>query len=110
MTIEEMRQIDGEKTYKELMWERSEVLRLTAANLQLREGIEELKQRIQRWHDILTPLMPSDLKSWHENNPSEWPEVTAWVITSQCERINQLESENDALCADLMLWEQKEIK
>lgn len=84
--------------------------RLTTANLQLREGIEELKQRIQRWHDTLTPLMPSDLKSWHENNPSEWPEVTAWVITSQRERIHQLETENDALRADLLLWEQKEIK
>ena len=48
MTIEEMRQIDAEKTYKELIWERSEVLRLTTANLQLREGCEELKQRIKR--------------------------------------------------------------
>ena len=48
MTIEEMRQIDGEKTYKELLWERSEVLRLTTANLQLREGAEQLKQRIKR--------------------------------------------------------------
>jgi hypothetical protein len=110
MTIEEMRRVDAEKTYKELLWERSEVLRLIAANLQLREGCEELKQRIQRWHDILTPLMPSDLKSWHENNPSEWPEVTAWVITSQRERIHQLEIENDAMRADLLLWKQKEIK
>jgi len=84
--------------------------RLTTANLQLREGVEELKQRIQRWHDTLTPLMPSDLKSWHENNPSEWPEVTAWVITSQRERINQLEAENDAMRADLLLWEEKEVK
>lgn len=110
MTIEEMRQIDAEKTYKELLWERSEVLRLTAANLQLREGVEELKKRIQRWHDTLTPLMPSDLKSWHENNPSELPEVTAWVIESQRQRIAELEAENDAMRADLLLWEQKEIK
>ena len=97
MTIEEMRQIDAEKTYKELIWERSEVLRLTTANLQLREGCEELKQRIQRWHDTLTPLMPSDLKSWHENNPSEWPEVTAWVITSQRKRIKRLEEAGDEM-------------
>ena len=67
--------------------------------------LEEQQDRIQRWHDTLTPLMPSDLKSWHENNPSEWPEVTAWVIKSQRERINQLETENDALRADLLLWE-----
>jgi hypothetical protein len=67
--------------------------------------LEEQQKQIQRWHDTLTPLMPSDLKSWHENNPSEWPEVTAWVITSQRERINQLESENDELRAALLLWE-----
>ena len=64
MTIDEMRSLDAEKTYKELIWERSEVLRLTTANLQLREGIEELKKRI-----------------------------------------NQLETENDAMRADLLLWE-----
>lgn len=69
MTIEEMRSLDAEKTYKELLWERSEVLRLTTANLQLREGVETLKQRI-----------------------------------------HQLEAENDAMRADLLLWEQKEIK
>ena len=69
MTIEEMRKVDALKTYKELLHERSEVLRLTAANLQLREGVEELKKRI-----------------------------------------HQLEIENDALRADLLLWEQKEIK
>jgi hypothetical protein len=32
------------------------------------------------------------------------------VITSQRERIHQLETENDALRADLLLWEEKEIK
>ena len=64
MTIEEMRSLDAEKTYKELMWERSEVLRLTTTNLQLREGVETLKQRI-----------------------------------------HQLEAENDAMRADLLLWE-----
>lgn len=69
MTIEEMRSLDAEKTYKELMWERSEVLRLTTTNLQLREGVETLKQRI-----------------------------------------HQLEAENDALRADLLVWSEKEIK
>ena len=83
--------------------------RLTTANLQLREGCEELKKRIQRWHDTLTPLMPSDLKSWHENNPDELPEVTAWVIESQRQRIAELEAENDAMRADLLLWEKAGI-
>jgi hypothetical protein len=72
--------------------------------------IEHLEQRIQRWHDILTPLMPSDLKSWHENNPDELPEVTAWVIESQRQRIAELETENDSLRADLLLWQEKEVK
>ena len=72
--------------------------------------LEEQQDRIQRWHDILTPLMPSDLKSWHENNPSELPEVTAWVIESQRQHIAEIEAENDAMRADLLLWEQKEIK
>jgi len=62
-------------------------------------------ERIKQWHDALTPLMPSDFKCWHENNPSEWPEVTARVIASQRERIAQLERENDAMRADLLLWE-----
>lgn len=87
-----------------------EIERLKDANLQLREGIEELKKRIQRWHDTLTPLMPSDLKSWHENNPDELPEVAAWVIESQRQRIAELEAENDAMRADLLLWEEKEAK
>ena len=84
--------------------------RLTTANLQLREGVEELKKRIQRWHDTLTPLMPSDLKSWHENSHDELPEVTAWVIESQRQRIAELETENDALRAALLLWDEKEVK
>ena len=67
--------------------------------------LEEQLDHIQRWHDTLTPLMPSDLKSWHENNPSEWPEVTAFVIAVYLERIKRLETENDALRADLLLWE-----
>ena len=42
---------------------------------------------------------------------------TQWLADVQCakirelqERITQLERENDALRADLLLWEQKEIK
>lgn len=72
--------------------------------------LEEQLDHIQRWHDILTPLMPCDLKSWHENNLFELPEVTAWVIESQRQRIAELETENDALRADLMLWGEKEAK
>ena len=79
-----------------------------AANAAVAEAAERLAEqhmRIKQWHDALTPLMPSDFKCWHENNPNEWPEVTARVIASQRERITQLERENDAMRADLLLWE-----
>jgi len=76
-----------------------------AAIAEAGERLAEQHMRIKQWHDALTPLMPSDFKCWHENNPNEWPEVTAGVIASQRERIAQLEQENDALRADLLLWE-----
>ena len=78
-----------------------------AANAAVAEAGERLAEQhmhIKQWHDALTPLMPSDFKCWHENTPNEWPEVTARVITSQRERITQLEQENDAMRADLLLW------
>ena len=84
-----------------------------AANAAVAEAGERLAEqhiRIKQWHDALTPLMPSDVKCWHQNNPSEWPEVTARVIASQRERIAQLERENDAMRADLLLWNEKEVK
>jgi hypothetical protein len=74
------------------------------------QRLEEQQECIKQWHNALTPLMPSDFKCWHENNSSEWPEVTARVITSQRERITKLEQENDAMRADLLLWNEKEAK
>jgi len=73
------------------------------------EKFHAANNRIKQWHDALTPLMPSDFKCWHQNNPSEWPEVTAGVIASQRERITQLEQENDAMRADLLLWDKAGI-
>jgi len=81
-----------------------------AAVAEAGERLAEQHMRIKQWHDALTPLMPSDFKCWHENNPNEWPEVTARVIASQRERIAQLERENDAMRADLLLWNEKEVK
>jgi hypothetical protein len=66
-----------------------------AANAAVAEAAELLAEqhmRIKQWHNALTPLMPSDFKCWHENTPNEWPEVAAWVITSQRERIKRIES------------------
>lgn len=84
-----------------------------AANAAVAEAAERLAaqhMRIKQWHNALTPLMPSDFKCWHENTPNEWPEVTARVIASQRERITKLEQENDALRADLLLWEKEEVR
>ena len=83
---------------------------LFAEAQKMERELNAANERIKQWHDALTPLMPSDFKCWHQNNPSEWPEVTARVIASQRERITQLEQENDAMRADLLLWEEKEAK
>lgn len=32
------------------------------------------------WVSAIAPLMPADFKDWHQNNPNEWPRVTAEVI------------------------------
>lgn len=97
------------------MWDLSQDIQsedgvANAAIIESAQRLEEQDMRIKQWHDALTPLMPSDFKCWHENNPSEWPEVTARVIASQRERIAQLERENDAMRADLLLWNEKEVK
>jgi hypothetical protein len=46
MTIEQMRELDATKTYKELEEAKAEIERLRKANFQLREGAEEQKQRM----------------------------------------------------------------
>lgn len=48
MNLDEMRRLDALKTYKELEEAKAEIERLRKANLQLREGAEEQKQRIRR--------------------------------------------------------------
>lgn len=83
---------------------------LFAESQKMERELNAANERIKQWHDALTPLIPSDFKCWHQNNPSEWPEVTARVIASQRERITQLERENDAMRADLLLWNEKEVR
>ncbi|MFW6056852.1 MAG: hypothetical protein ACOC9B_06050 [Chloroflexota bacterium] len=34
-------------------------------------------RRAERYDYLLTPLMPADLKDWHQNSREEWPEVAA---------------------------------
>ena len=57
MTLDEMRQLDAVKTYKELEEAKSEIERLRKANFQLREGAEEQKQRIKRLEEAGDAMM-----------------------------------------------------
>jgi hypothetical protein len=53
---------------------------------------------------------------WIDESGDVWvrhdikPIDVAKIIKTMRERINQLESENDALRADLLLWDDKEVK
>ena len=52
MTIEEMRGLDANKTYKELEEAKAEIDRLRKANFQLREGAEEQKRTIKELQEV----------------------------------------------------------
>lgn len=52
MTLDEMRQLDAVKTYKELEESKAEIERLRKANFQLREGAEEQKQTIKELQEV----------------------------------------------------------
>ena len=73
-----------------------EIQRLRESNFHLREGAEELKQRIKRLESE-NDSMRADLLLWGDNLRLQ-------------QRINRLEEENDALRADLLLWNEKEAK
>lgn len=53
----------------------------------------EMRQQLEAFHTKLSSVMPEDFKDWHQNSKSEWPEVAAFVITSQRERICELGEE-----------------
>jgi hypothetical protein len=112
------------KTIQDIMWSddqwkrtgQSDGCRKREVQL-LTKQRDEARERIKQWHNALTPLMPSDFKCWHQNTPNEWPEVAAWVITSQRERIKRLERGGDEAiypfeyAARVRIWtEAKEAK
>ncbi len=72
MTLDEMRQLDAVKTYKELEEAKAEIERLRKANLQLREGAEEQKQRIRRLEeagDAMAAIIgPPGSAHWADEN------------------------------------------
>ena len=74
MTIEEMRELDATKTYKELEEAKSEIERLRKANFQLREGAEEQKQRIKRLEEAGEKMVDEPLRKhrrWILNEAKE---------------------------------------
>lgn len=52
MTLDEMRQLDAVKTYKELEESKAEIERLRKANFHLREGAEEQKRTIKELQEV----------------------------------------------------------
>ena len=41
---------------------------------------DDLRAEVERWRDNIGAVMPADLKCWHQNSPTEWPEVAAHTI------------------------------
>ena len=39
-------------------------------------------ERLKRYDNLLSAVMPPDFKDWWENSKDEWPDVAASVITS----------------------------
>lgn len=56
--------------------------------------LEDLRKEVDHWRSALTAVMLPDFTDWHENNPSEWPEVAALVIQN-------LRSDRDAGWAEV---------
>lgn len=46
------------------------------------KSIDRIENRLKKWEDSLTAVMPPDCKDWHENSPAEWPEVAAALIVN----------------------------
>ena len=100
-----------------------EIERLRKANLQLREGAEEAKQRI---HSLIAERDTARLQA--DQRVSLREEFRELLGTDDIEQgvavvrdlkqlaavrlgyIKQLEEENDAMRADLLLWHEQEVK
>jgi elongation factor P--beta-lysine ligase len=95
MTIEEMRTIDAVKTYKELEDAREQIKRLIAERDTARLQAD---QNYKLREEFVELLGTDDV------------EQGVAVVREMKDRIKQLETENDALRADLLLWGEKEVK
>lgn len=61
-------------------------------------------KRLEEFETKLSAVMPSDFKDWHQNSKAEWPEVAAWVISSQRERLKELEDWKEEALAVEAQW------
>ena len=46
---------------------------------------ERVAAERERWRAAIAPEIPADMKDWHQNSPSEWPDVAAAVLRSRRE-------------------------
>jgi peptidoglycan hydrolase CwlO-like protein len=78
MTIEEMRQLDAVKTYKELEAAKVEIQRLTAKIQELYAGAEEQKRRIKRLEKAGNQLKDRYIlenENWDLKTVNDWNEA-----------------------------------
>ena len=94
----------------------TDIERLTQKVAELYEGAEEQKQRI---HSLIaerdTARQQSDQKvslreEFRELLGTDDIEVGVAVVREMKNRIKRLEEENDAMRADLLLWNEQEVK
>jgi hypothetical protein len=52
------------------------------------DSIQKELDRLRRYDEELSKVMPPDFKDWFENSKEEYPEVAAWVIKNLREQLN----------------------
>jgi len=53
-------------------------------------------ERLRRYDEELSKVMPSDFKDWHQNSKEEWPEIAAWVIQNLRKQLEKEKTIEDA--------------
>lgn len=54
------------------------------------DSIQKELDRLRRYDEELSKVMPPDFKDWFENSKEEYPEVAAWVIKNLREQLNSV--------------------
>lgn len=62
---------------------------------------DRLAEEIGHWRSNLSGVMPADFKDWHQNSPSEWPDIAANLILRLRDRERDAWLEVDRLVAQL---------